>query len=268
MQSHAQVYVSASGRSWHGTSVQCVEPMPVSGIINTAKPTSQTVDAGALPPLIRTPTEHVTSLYKRLTVSPAGTPSQRQVCKKQQNSGVLDSPNSICTNMEVEATLNGFHPPTMDAWSEGDTSEGLNHNASALPSASVLPDRSHAMDTWREEGTNEGLKHTTCTSVLPDHSHSKDTWREGGTTTSPISDHSHSMDAWREGSVGKESSLPNAPVLSLSNVPWGEGSIGKGLEYQLLFCFYLSFHPMIFGIVSVNSVCLYFLHHIHSLSLF
>jgi len=70
------------------------------------------------------------------------------------------------------------------------------------------------------------------------------------------------------GSIGKESSLPNAPVLSLSNVPFGEGSIGKGLEYQLLFCFYLSFHPMIFGIVSVNSVCLYFLHHIHSLYLF
>ena len=91
--------------------------MPVSGIIKTAQPTSQTVDAGALPPLICTPTEHVTSLYKRLTVSPAGTPSQRQVSKKQQNSGVLDSP--ICTNMEVEATLNGFHPPTMDAWSEG-----------------------------------------------------------------------------------------------------------------------------------------------------
>ena len=68
--------------------------------------------------------------------------------------------------------------------------------------------------------------------------------------------------------VGKESSLPYSPVLSLSNVPWGEGSIGKGLEYQLLFCFYLSFHPMIFGIVSVNSVCLYFLHHIHSLYLF
>ena len=42
--------------------------------------------------------------------------------------------------------------------------------------------------------------------------------------------------------VGKESSLPYAPVLSLSNVPWGEGSIGKGLEHQLLY-FYLSFHP-------------------------
>ena len=61
--------------------------------------------------------------------------------------------------------------------------------------------------------------------------------------------------------VGKESSLPYAPVLSLSNVPWGEGSIGKGLEHQLLY-FYLSFHPMIFGIVSFNSLC--FLHHIHS----
>ena len=69
------------------------------------------------------------------------------------------------------------------------------------------------------------------------------------------------------GSVEEESSLHNAPVLSLSNVPWGEGSIGKGLEYQLLFCFYLSFHPMIFGIVSVNSVSS-FLHHIHSLYLF
>ena len=56
--------------------------------------------------------------------------------------------------------------------------------------------------------------------------------------------------------VGKESSLPYAPVLSLSNVPWGEGSIGKGLEHQLLY-FYLSFHPMIFGIVSFNSLCLH-----------
>jgi len=105
------IYVSASGQSWHGTSDECIEPIPVSGIIKTAKPTSQTVDAGALPPLICASTEHVISLYKRLTVSPAGTPSQRQVSKKQRNSGVLDSPNSISTNMEVEATLNRLHPP-------------------------------------------------------------------------------------------------------------------------------------------------------------
>ena len=73
---------------------------------------------------------------------------------------------------------------------------------------------------------------------------------------------------WEGGALGKNPPLiPNVPVLSLSNVPWGEGSIGDRLEYQLLFCFYLSFHPMIFGILSVNSVCLYF-HHIHSLYLF
>ena len=46
------IYVSASGQSWHGTSGECIEPIPVSGIIKTAKPTSQTVDVGALSPLI------------------------------------------------------------------------------------------------------------------------------------------------------------------------------------------------------------------------
>ena len=29
MQKHAQVYVSSSERSWHETSVQCVEPKPM-----------------------------------------------------------------------------------------------------------------------------------------------------------------------------------------------------------------------------------------------
>ena len=43
---------SASGQSWHGTSGECIEPIPVSGIIKTAKTISQTVDVEALPPLI------------------------------------------------------------------------------------------------------------------------------------------------------------------------------------------------------------------------
>ena len=43
---------SASGQSWHGTSGEYIELIPVSGIIKTAKPTSQTVVVGALPPLI------------------------------------------------------------------------------------------------------------------------------------------------------------------------------------------------------------------------
>ncbi len=117
------------------------EPEPPSGSIGTME-SPIPMDVGATVSQMCTPIEHVTYLYKRLTVSPAGTPGHRQASKRQRHSRVPNTP-TCTTDMELEVspgTPKSYLPclPTTEASDtarEGATSVNLRGgNESLYPS--------------------------------------------------------------------------------------------------------------------------------------
>ncbi len=147
------------------------------------------MDVGATEPQICTPIEHVTYLYKRLTVSPAGTPGHQQASKRQRHSRVSNTP-TCTTDMELEVspgTPKSYLPclpntETSDTAREGATSVGLRGgNVSLHPSHDP---QALSSDTAREGATSVGLMGGNV-SLHPSHDPqalSLDTAREGATS--------------------------------------------------------------------------------------
>ena len=97
LQSHAHVYVCQSESIWHGTSIQCVEPMPhTAQAMSLPTPTVPKIllaiqDNSITPP--QSPIGRITCQTKRHTLSLAGTPSQCQICKRLRGSRpILSTP--------------------------------------------------------------------------------------------------------------------------------------------------------------------------------
>jgi len=153
MQRHAQVYVSSSERSWHGTSVQCVEPKPMATKVvansQVQDDTSINVHMESLLPA-STPIDEITMLLKRQNVSPAGTPScwQKSKCLRLEStpsrpmmsstSGLTTLPVSIAEVTDeavvsvVRPTACATHTDTYEACSLRHSGESSHFDGSSM----------------------------------------------------------------------------------------------------------------------------------------